>query len=289
MGNAKSTQRAVIPQVSIPTTNSVTKPSYDELVVAEAKRRIDLEKQRIEVDKHQQIALEEKKRFEEDVAKQIALINRNATRAKLAEEQRIKQETEERNAVEVQNIDNTFRNKYPNITSRDNGYDSVIMSNNHVLQLKVRQILFSGQLLELKVPFDAYHRYACYQYDVKLFNFKHKVGMYILDEQFKVNFEKENGLPVNTIPEGFVDVHNEIAYINKEISQLRDMRYVSRSGRNVSPDIRYKLPRTKSSDGYTTIIPVVHNPKTFNDRASGHNTYSGQAVITWTPKEDVKP
>lgn len=66
MGNAKSTQRVVVPQVSIQATTSVTKPSYDELVAAEANRRIELEK-------HQQSALAEKKRFEEDVAEQIAL------------------------------------------------------------------------------------------------------------------------------------------------------------------------------------------------------------------------
>ena len=42
------------------------KPSYDELVVAEANRRIEEEKQR-------EIALAEKKRFEDDVAEQVAL------------------------------------------------------------------------------------------------------------------------------------------------------------------------------------------------------------------------
>lgn len=61
MGNAKSTQCAVPPQ---PT--AISKASYDELVIAEAKRRIAAEKQR-------QVTLAEKKRFEEDVAEQITL------------------------------------------------------------------------------------------------------------------------------------------------------------------------------------------------------------------------
>ena len=56
------------------------KPSYDELVVAEANRRIDAEKQK-------EIAIAEKKRFEEDVAEKIALAKdpNHVTRAMTAE------------------------------------------------------------------------------------------------------------------------------------------------------------------------------------------------------------
>jgi hypothetical protein len=56
------------------------KPSYDELVVAEANRRIEAEKQR-------EIALAEKKRFEEDVAEKIAIAKdpNHKTRAMIEE------------------------------------------------------------------------------------------------------------------------------------------------------------------------------------------------------------
>jgi hypothetical protein len=56
------------------------KLSYDELVVAEANRRIQAEKQ-------QEIALAEKKRFEEDVAEKIALAKNpnHVTRAMIEE------------------------------------------------------------------------------------------------------------------------------------------------------------------------------------------------------------
>jgi len=56
------------------------KPSYDELVVAEANRRIEEEKQK-------GIAIAEKKRFEEDVAEKIALAKdpNHVTRAMIAE------------------------------------------------------------------------------------------------------------------------------------------------------------------------------------------------------------
>ena len=61
--------------------------SYDELVVAEANRRIEEEKQRIEAEKQNAIAIAEKKRFDDDVAEKIALTKNpgHITRAMIAE------------------------------------------------------------------------------------------------------------------------------------------------------------------------------------------------------------
>jgi hypothetical protein len=61
--------------------------SYDELVVAEANRRIEEEKRRIEAEKQKEIAIAEKKRFDDDVAEKIALAKNpgHVTRAMIAE------------------------------------------------------------------------------------------------------------------------------------------------------------------------------------------------------------
>lgn len=86
MGNSNATQRRE--QRTVQPVPYVVAPnlSYDELVVVEANRRIEAEKQRIEAEKQWNIALAEKKRFEEDVAEKIALAKNpgHMTRAMLS-------------------------------------------------------------------------------------------------------------------------------------------------------------------------------------------------------------
>jgi len=74
------------------------KPSYDELVVAEANRRIEAEKLR-------EIALAEKKRFEEDVAEKIAIAKdpNHKTRA-MIEEYNKPENVQARRAASIQKM-----------------------------------------------------------------------------------------------------------------------------------------------------------------------------------------
>jgi hypothetical protein len=110
MGNSNTTQRReqrTVQPVPYPVAPNL---SYDELVVAEANRRIEAEKQ-------QKIALAEKKRFEDDVAEQVALANNpgHMTRA-MAIQRAI---AEQQSVIEKRNEKcNKIKNRITDIVAR---------------------------------------------------------------------------------------------------------------------------------------------------------------------------